>query len=111
MNLVMRAASFAAVAHSDQRRKDAAKTPYINHPLNVAKILTNVGVINKSVLAAALLHDTIEDCGVTYDQIFAEFGQTVADLVRECTDDKSLPVVERKKYRLNMRKNYHMEQN
>lgn len=99
MNLVMRAASFAAVAHRDQRRKDAAKTPYINHPLNVAKILTNVGIINNSVLAAAL-HDTIEDCGTIYAEIFAEFGQTVVDLVRECTDNKSLPVVERKKLQI-----------
>lgn len=62
--------------------------------------LSNAGVEDTNILAAAVLHDTIEDCGVTYDDIATNFGKTVSDLVMECTDDKSLPKVERKKQQI-----------
>lgn len=61
MNLLIRAAIFAANKHRDQRRKDAAASPYINHPLALADVLANEGGVDDvEVLCAALLHDTIE---------------------------------------------------
>ena len=47
-------------------------------------------------LAAALLHDTVEDTETTYEELVERFGTVVADVVMECTDDKSLPKAERK---------------
>ena len=58
----LRALSFAAEKHRNQRRKDSGQTPYINHPIAVADILLNeAGVVDEVVLMAALLHDTVED--------------------------------------------------
>jgi guanosine-3',5'-bis(diphosphate) 3'-pyrophosphohydrolase len=60
--LILDAASFAAARHSQQRRKDAEASPYINHPLALADILAREGgVEDATVIAAALLHDTVED--------------------------------------------------
>ena len=83
-----RAASFAAQKHSTQRRKDAEASPYINHPLALATLLANEDV---DVLCAAVLHDTIEDTATTADELRAHFGDTVASIVMEATDDKTLP--------------------
>ena len=91
------ALSFAAYKHRNQRRKDAAQTPYINHPITVANILLNeAGVTDESVLLAALLHDTVEDTDTSFEEITERFGQTVRDIVAEVTDDKSLSKAERK---------------
>jgi guanosine-3',5'-bis(diphosphate) 3'-pyrophosphohydrolase len=97
MDLVLKATAFAAHKHRNQRRKNAEKTPYINHPIRVAQVLTVVGVDDPVVLAAALLHDTIEDTDTSYDEVVAEFGVEVADVVKEVTDNKSLPKAERKR--------------
>ncbi len=95
--LVLHAASFAADRHRHQRRKDAAASPYINHPLGLADILAREGgVSDPVVLAAALLHDTIEDTETTLDELEARFGKKVAAIVAEVTDDKSLSKEERK---------------
>lgn len=95
---ILRAASFAAKKHKDQKRKGSDGEPYINHPLEVASLLTNVGRIDDTdIITAALLHDTVEDTGVTVDEIEKEFGSGVAGYVREVTDDKSLPKAERKR--------------
>ena len=60
--LLLRAAAFAADKHRNQRRKDHARTPYINHPLAVARVLAEEGgVKDPEILAAAILHDTLED--------------------------------------------------
>jgi len=92
------AALFAARKHKGQRRKDPAATPYINHPLAVAELLSRVGgVTDMVVLQAALLHDTIEDTATTGDELEALFGKEVRELVEEVTDDKSLPDTERKR--------------
>ena len=93
---LIRAADFAARAHRNQRRKNTEKTPYINHPIEVAKILTDSGVTDVDVLAAALLHDTIEDTGTTFEELKARFGEKIATIVLECSDDKSLDKVTRK---------------
>lgn len=95
---IFAALQFAAEKHRFQRRKDQNYTPYINHPIEVAGILANVGgVDNTETLMAALLHDTIEDTDTTQDDIRERFGETVLALVMECTDDKSLPKETRKR--------------
>jgi guanosine-3',5'-bis(diphosphate) 3'-pyrophosphohydrolase len=101
MNTVIKlveAASFAAQKHTGHHRKGDAKEPYINHPLEVANLLANVGAVDDiDVLIAAILHDTVEDVGVTKDEIAERFGDRVAGIVMEVTDDKSLPKAERKR--------------
>ena len=97
-NQLIRAASFAADRHRDQRRKGENGAPYINHPLEVANMLANIGGIEDTeVLIAAILHDTVEDCGVRPEELRAHFGDRITDLVLEVTDDKSLPKPERKR--------------
>lgn len=91
----MKAADFAARAHRRQRRKDEEATPYVNHVIEVAFLLAQAGC-EAEVVAAGLLHDTIEDTGVTYEELAVEFGPRVADLVAAVTDDKSLPKQVRK---------------
>ena len=95
---VLRAADMAAGWHVDQRRKGVAKEPYINHLLEVASLVTEAtGGKDPNVVIAALLHDAIEDQGITSDIIAEEFGKAVADYVLEVTDDKTLPKDERKR--------------
>jgi len=91
------AASFAANKHRDQRRKDADATPYINHPLDVARILAQAGVEDVEVLMAGILHDTIEDTQTAAEELTELFGERVCGLVLEVTDDKSLEKLERKR--------------
>lgn len=94
---LLEAASYAARQHRGQKRKGADKEPYINHPLEVANLLANVGKVEDyDILIAALLHDTIEDTETTKEELTEKFGATVADYVMEVTDDKSLPKAERK---------------
>jgi len=94
---VLRAASFAAKKHTEQRRKGNDGEPYINHPLEVANMLVNIGgVEDPEIIMAALLHDTVEDTDATFDEIAEHFGITVAGYVRELTDDKTLAKAERK---------------
>ena len=94
--LFMEAASFAADRHRLQRRKDAEASPYINHPLSLANVLTGEGrVTDATVIVAALLHDTVEDTETSLDEIAARFGAEVAAIVAEVTDDKTLDMAER----------------
>jgi GTP diphosphokinase / guanosine-3',5'-bis(diphosphate) 3'-diphosphatase len=96
MEIVLRAAAFAAEKHRNQRRKDEEASPYINHPIQLAYILVQAGIEDPVALAAALLHDTIEDTNTTRDEIEVVFGYEVADIVAECSDDKRLSKLERK---------------
>lgn len=99
----MLAANFAATKHRDQRRKDREASPYINHPLALAYVLTNEvgGVIDEEeVIAAALLHDTIEDTDTSYQEIIELFGDSVLSMVLEVTDDKSLTKAARKQQQI-----------
>lgn len=92
------AIDFAAKKHRDQRRKDAEKTPYINHPIGVMNILSEEGKVDDiPTLMAAVLHDTVEDCECTNDEIKELYGADVAGVVAEVTDDKNLPKEERKR--------------
>jgi len=93
---LLAAITFAAHKHRDQRRKDAAASPYINHPLALAHVLaTEGGVTDLKTLIAAVLHDTVEDTETTYTELVDHFGRKVADVVMEVTDDKSLAKVDR----------------
>jgi guanosine-3',5'-bis(diphosphate) 3'-pyrophosphohydrolase len=95
---ILSAAHFAAQKHANQRRKGKAGEPYINHLLEVAE-LVSIGLAepDTNLVIAALLHDTIEDVGVTKDELSQRFGSDVSDLVSEVTDDKALPKAERKR--------------
>jgi len=98
---VIRAVEFAAKKHRMQRRKDSDASPYINHPIALMHVLCiDGGIRDPKILAAAALHDTIEDTETTPSELVAEFGADVADLVVEMTDDKSLPKVERKRLQI-----------
>lgn len=95
--LIVNAAAFAAAKHRDQRRK-SGDIPYVNHPLSVARALAEeAGVTDAVTLAAAILHDTLEDTETTTDELMRDFGAEVANVVAEVTDDKSLPKAERKR--------------
>ena len=96
--LIIRAAAFAAHKHRNQRRKDADASPYINHPLGLARVLSEEGgITDVETICAALLHDTIEDTDTTREELEREFGSEITELVLEVTDDKSLPKDERKR--------------
>ena len=95
------AAQFAARRHRAQKRKGSAGEPYINHPIAVAHLIASVGRVTDSLtLAAALLHDTVEDTDATIEDIEREFGAEVRAIVAELTDDKSLPSAERKRLQI-----------
>ncbi len=98
VQMVLKAARFASLKHVSQKRKGVNQEPYLNHLIEVAELVS--GAITESdtnVIAAALLHDTIEDTRTTKEELVAEFGLDVASLVAEVTDDKSLPKAERKR--------------
>ncbi len=93
--LWQRAAAFAAFKHRNQIRKDG-RTPYISHPFRVAMTLRHVFECDDAAaLAAALLHDTIEDTTTDYDDLLERFGVQVADLVAAVTKNAALPKVVR----------------
>ncbi|CAF1048520.1 unnamed protein product [Rotaria sordida] len=101
MEKFMHALQFAAYKHRFQKRKDLDGTPYINHPIGVAHILSNeAGIKDFDLLAAALLHDTIEDTETTLGELEQEFGPRIAGIVAELTDDKNLPKAERKRLQI-----------
>jgi len=96
--ILLEAIRFSAYKHANQRRKDQAQSPYINHPIDVVHMLWTVGgVRDVDVLVAAVLHDTIEDTQTTREELAEHFGETILKLVLEVTDDKSLPKAERKR--------------
>jgi guanosine-3',5'-bis(diphosphate) 3'-pyrophosphohydrolase len=87
LNLLIKAMSFAAHKHKDQRRKDKEASPYINHPIGLAEVLVNVGnVTDINTICAALLQEELTE----------NFGAEISDIVMEVTDDQSLSREERK---------------
>jgi guanosine-3',5'-bis(diphosphate) 3'-pyrophosphohydrolase len=99
-NLLIEAAWFAAEKHKNQRRKNAAASPYINHPIKVARILVQAGVEDPEILAAALLHDTVEDTETSLEELEEKFSPRIRQLVSELSDDKSLGKTERKQLQI-----------
>jgi (p)ppGpp synthase/HD superfamily hydrolase len=92
-----KALDFAARKHAFQRRKGEAQEPYINHVAEVALLLAEATEgEDPNLVLAGLLHDTIEDTKTDPTEIIETFGQDVADLVVEVTDNKSLLKAERK---------------
>jgi guanosine-3',5'-bis(diphosphate) 3'-pyrophosphohydrolase len=100
MHLPIHALRFAATQHAGQARKDRLRTPYINHPIHVMSILTDAGIDDAALLAAAALHDTVEDTNTTLAQIDELFGAEVAALVAGVTDDKNLKKAQRKQQQI-----------
>jgi (p)ppGpp synthase/HD superfamily hydrolase len=95
---VTRALDYAARKHVSQRRKGVAQEPYINHLAEVAYLLAEAtGGGDANLIIAGLLHDCIEDQGVTHAELVGLFGADVADLVHDVTDDKTLLKAERKR--------------
>lgn len=93
--LLSRAIAFAQRAHQGQFRKDGI-TPYAAHPMRVLVVMMRVfGVSDPEVLAAAVLHDTIEDTTTDRDDLTSAFGERVAAWVAELSKDKRLPEAER----------------
>jgi GTP diphosphokinase / guanosine-3',5'-bis(diphosphate) 3'-diphosphatase len=101
LELILHALEFAAHKHRDQRRKDVHASPYINHPIALANILVNEADIHDpEVICAALLHDTIEDTETSAEELEAEFGAVIRDIVLEVTDDQLLQKAERKRLQI-----------
>lgn len=98
---VLRAAETAAGWHVAQRRKGDAQEPYINHLLEVARLVGDAtGGRDPDLVIAALLHDAIEDCEVAPATIEEAFGPDVRALVQAVTDDKALPKATRKQLQI-----------
>lgn len=94
---ILAAARFAAEKHAQQKRKGAMGEPYFNHLVEVAELIAaSSEELDVELVMAALLHDTVEDTGVTLQELEERFGSDVAGLVAEVTDDKSLPKDTRK---------------
>jgi len=88
---LLRALAFAAEKHKNHRRKDANASPYINHLIAAACVLVEEGqVAEEDLVVAAILHDTVEDTETSFAELEGRFGLTVAEIVREVTDDKVL---------------------
>ena len=92
--MVREAAAFAAEAHKGAVRK-GSNIPYMTHPAETAVIVSMMSD-DEEVIAAALLHDVIEDAGITEETIREKFGGRVADLVAAESEDKSKSWTERK---------------
>jgi len=101
ISVVLDAVHFSAEKHKYQRRKNIQQTPYICHPIRVADLLTKVAkVTDIRVLISALLHDTVEDTDTSFEEITHRFGSQIAAIVREVTDDKTLPKQVRKQQQI-----------
>jgi (p)ppGpp synthase/HD superfamily hydrolase len=97
LDIWSKAVEVATVAHDLQKRKGNGM-PYITHPFTVAMLLLETGC-SQDVVIAGLLHDTIEDTSLSYENLRKEFGEFVAKLVKECSEhDKTKTWEERKQY-------------
>lgn len=102
MNLLA-ALRYASLMHRDQRRKDSVKSPYVNHLIDVANLLSSVGRVNDECsLMAAVLHDVVEDTKATHEELEVKFGRSVRELVEELTDDQSLSYLEQREAVVNL---------
>lgn len=92
------ALKFAAEKHLTQRRKGCDVVPYINHPIKVVNILFHIGhETDEELLAAAILHDVLEDTDTPELEMLELFGKRITNLVLEVTDDMSLTYDDRKR--------------
>jgi len=94
-NLILTAISFAARKHKDGFRKDGV-TPYISHPFRVAMTVSEIfGVHDPEIIAAAILHDTLEDTDTSFEELRGIFGERVASWVEFLSKDDSMMPEER----------------
>ena len=99
-DLLKRAESFARIRHMEQFRKGKAQEPYTIHLEEVSGLVSSWNGTGNAI-AAASLHDIVEDCPPTsFAEIENEFNVDIANIVRELTDDKSLPKAERKRLQI-----------
>lgn len=103
MENILKATRLAVQYHAGQTRKNNG-TPYVLHPIRVAELVDAHAPRRMSgtfywedIVCAAMLHDTLEDTSLTYEQIVGEFGLWVADVVKELTQDKSVPWADRRR--------------
>src|SRR6266545_2112576 len=83
---ILAATQFAAEKHAGQKRKGTAGEPYVNHVIEVSALIARSSdVLDTNLIIAGLLHDTIEDTGVTAQELEQRFGRDVASLVLEVT--------------------------
>jgi guanosine-3',5'-bis(diphosphate) 3'-pyrophosphohydrolase len=95
--LIARAWNFSAARHAKQKRKGDAQEPYVNHLAEVAELVaTATEGRDANLVAAAVLHDTVEDTATLSGELASVFNADVAALVAEVTDDKRLDKAERK---------------
>lgn len=94
LGVIERAIAFATQAHEGQFRKGTTR-PYIVHPLEVGKIVATM-TDDEEIISAAILHDTLEDCDVTEEELREKFSERVASLVMQESEDKSKTWMERK---------------
>jgi (p)ppGpp synthase/HD superfamily hydrolase len=97
--LIARAWNFSAERHAKQKRKGDAQEPYVNHLAEVAELVaTATEGRDANLVAAAVLHDTVEDTATLPGELASIFNADVADLVSEVTDDKRIDKAERKRF-------------
>ena len=89
-NTIAKAMKFAFDKHAGQVRKNS-NIPYIIHPLKVGELVKLV-TTDEQIIAAAILHDVMEDCGVTYKELEKEFGERVASIVLQLTKPGNKPM-------------------
>jgi (p)ppGpp synthase/HD superfamily hydrolase len=94
--LIRRALETAESAHAGQIRSGSGGMSYIHHPIAVAELLAQSGFGERTV-AAALLHDVVEDSETSLEEIEERFGEPVAELVGALTDDEEIEPYERRK--------------
>ena len=97
---ISRAVAYAALAHLTQKRK-GTDHPYIYHPLKTMEYLVQMNV-GEDLIVAGVLHDVLEDTAVTYEELIAEFGERVAQLVKSHSEDKSKSWKERKMHTIDL---------
>ena len=96
IDIILDAIAFAVEKHGKQVRKDAEESAYIRHPIEVAQLLVMAGIQDENVIAAAVLHDVVEDCGVSVADISAMFNPRIGLSVQEVSDDPALDGMARK---------------
>lgn len=109
MNIVDKAIVFAAKVHRNQVRK-GTDIPYITHPFAVGMMLQRANC-SEEVIAAGILHDTLEDTDTTFEELKDEFGLRIANLVQSASEqDKSLPWEVRKQHTIEHIKDASLEE-
>lgn len=84
-DLIIRAVAFATSKHANQFRTGGEA--FVNHPRRVATLLQEIGILDEEIIAAAWLHDTIEDTQTSFEELEVNFGKRVATIVQELTQD------------------------